>query len=880
MRLEHWFYTVPLRLRSLFRRGQVEAELNEELRYHLERQIEVNTAAGMSAEEARYAALRAMHGLDQRKEECRDMRRVRLIEDLWQDFRFSLRSLLKRPGFTAIVLLALALGIGANTAIFSLVNAVILQPLPYPDPDRIVSVFGTRNRGNSGSVGPTDFLDYRSQNKTFEQFAASGSSILPMNLTGSGEPERLNTSAITGNYFDTFGVRPALGRGFSLENEKTGQDHVTVLSHAFWQTRFGGDPNIVNKTINLDGKAYEVLGVLPAEVVLPQPAQLWVPLNFDADPEMKMRNARFLLGIGRLKEGVTLDQAQADTDLIAAQLEQQYPDSNTGWSLRLIPLREILVGGSRKMLFILFGAVGFVLLIACANVANLLLVRAAARQKEIAMRTALGAGRLRIIRQMITESLLLAIFGGALGALLAVAGVKLLVSLSEDSIPRTANVKIDATVLAFTLLISLATGLLFGLAPAIRTMKENLVDALKDGVRGGSEATLKNRTRSLLVVFESAIAVMLLIGAGLLIRSLVALQNVDPGFDPNNVLTMRVDLPLQKYNTPEKTSNFFEQLETRVAGLPGVEAVGFITDLPLSGQSNAMPFAVEGRPAVASNTDFPDFRRVNQNYLSAMRIPLRHGRNFTDKEVLQSAKVIVVSQSFVESVFPNEEALGKRLIIWSGIRNEPYEIIGIVGDIRHQSLQGEPSATMYIPTLAPVRVTLVIRTQGDPLNLVGGVRKEVNALDPDQPIAAVRPMTEWVAMSAAGARYRTTLLGLFALLAMILAATGIYGVMSYSVAQRTQEIGVRMALGARSTDVLKLVVRQGMIPALIGIVVGLAGALALTRVMSSLLFGVTERDPITFGVVAALLIVVAFIACFGPARRATRVDPLLALRCE
>lgn len=879
MRLEHWFYTVPLRLRSLFRRGQVEAELNEELRYHLERQIEVNTAAGMSVEEARYAALRAMHGLDQRKEECRDMRRVRLIEDLWQDFRFSLRSLLKHPGFTAIALLALALGIGANTAIFSLVNAVILQPLPYRDPDRLISVYGTRNRSTQGSVGPTDFLDYRSQNKTFEQFAASGSMMLPMNLTGSGEPERLNASIITGNYFDTFGVRPALGRGFSLENEKTGQDHVTVLSHSFWQTRFGGDPNIVNKTINLDGKAYEVLGVMPAEVVLPQPAQLWAPINFDADPEMKMRNARFLRGIGRLKEGVTLDQAQTDTDLIAAQLEQQYPDSNTGWSLRLIPLREILVGGSRTMLFILFGAVGFVLLIACANVANLLLVRAAARQKEIAMRTALGASQLRIIRQMITESLLLAIFGGALGALLAVAGVKLLVSLGEDNIPRTANVKIDATVLAFTLLISLATGLLFGLAPAIRTMKENLVDALKDGIRGGSEATVKNRTRSLLVVFESAIAVMLLIAAGLLIRSLVALQNVDPGFDPNNVLTLRVDLPRQKYNTPEKASNFFEQLETRVAGLPGVEAVGLITDLPLSGEARDMPYRVEGRPAT-SDIAFVDFRRVNKNYFSAMRISLRRGRNFTEQEVRQSDKAIVVSQAFVDSVFPNEEALGKRLIIWSGIRNEPYEIIGIVGDTRYQSLQGEPSATMYVPTRELLFVNLVIRTQGDPLSLVGGVRKEVNALDPDQPISAIRPMTEWVAMSAAGARYRTTLLGLFALLAMILAATGIYGVMSYSVAQRTQEIGVRMALGARPLDVLKLVVRQGMMLALIGVIVGLAGALALTRVMSSLLFGVTERDPITFVAVAALLIVVAFISCFVPAHRATRVDPLIALRCE
>jgi putative ABC transport system permease protein len=410
-------------------------------------------------------------------------------------------------------------------------------------------------------------------------------------------------------------------------------------------------------------------------------------------------------------------------------------------------------------------------------------------------------------------------------------------------------------------------------------MKENLVDALKDGIRGGSGATLKNRSRSLLVVFESAIAVMLLIGAGLLIRSLVALQNVNPGFDPNNVLTMRVDLPRQKYNTPKKTSNFFEQLETRVAGLPGVEAVGLITELPLSGQPNDMPFTVEGRPPVASNEAFgADFRRVNQNYFSAMRIPLRRGRNFTEQEVRQSDKVVMVSQQLVDTAFPNEEPLGKRLIMAVG--NEPYEIIGIVGDIHHRSLQGQPYAAMYVPTQESARMNLVIRTQGDQLNIVGGVRKEVKALDPDQPIAAVRPMTEWVALSVAGARFSTTLLGLFALLAMILAATGIYGVMSYSVAQRTQEIGVRMALGARPVDVLKLVVRQGMIQALIGVVVGLAGALALTGVMSSLLFEVTERDPITFVVVAALLIVVAFIACFVPARRATKVDPLVALRYE
>jgi putative ABC transport system permease protein len=508
-----------------------------------------------------------------------------------------------------------------------------------------------------------------------------------------------------------------------------------------------------------------------------------------------------------------------------------------------------------------------------------LLVRAAAREKEVALRTALGASRFRIIRQMITESLLLAIFGGALGALLATWGVELLVTLSEGSIPPTANVRVDATVLAFTLLISVATGLLFGLAPAFRTKKVNLIDSLKEGARGGGEGSSRNRTRSLLVVFESAVAVMLLIGAGLLVRSLIALQKVDPGFDPNNVLTLRIDLPRQKYNSPEKAQNFFQQFEARLSNLPGVETVGLVTELPLSGQLNDLPFTVEGRPPVAANDAFgADFRRVNTNYFRALRIPLLRGRNFTEQEVRQSDNVVIVSQQLVDSVFPNEEALGKRLI--SVIGGDPYEIVGIVGDIRHQSLASQPFAAMYFPTLETGRSNVVIRTQGDPLSIVSSVRKEVNALDPDQPIAAVKPMTQWLATSVATPRYRTTLLALFAALAMVLAATGIYGVMSYSVAQRTHEIGVRMALGARQVDVLKLVVRQGMVLTLIGVVVGLGGAVALTRVMSTLLFGVTEKDPITFGVVAALLIAVAFIACFVPARRATKVDPLVALRYE
>jgi putative ABC transport system permease protein len=799
------------------------------------------------------------------------------MDTLIKDISYGFRSLLKRPGFTAIALVALALGIGANTAIFSLVNAVVLQPLPYNDPDRLVWVWGKFSGGNRASVAPADFLDFRAQNKTFEQLAASFSLAMPVNLTGSGEPERLSASIVTGNYFDTFGVAPALGRGFSLDNERPGNDQVAILSHALWQKRFGGNPNIINQRITLDGKSFEVIGVMPKDVTFPQRAELWVPVNFEASPEMKIRVAHFIRPIGRLKPGVTLAQAQADTDTIAAQLEKQFPDTNTGWSLRLESLHERLVGSSRTTLYVLFGAVGFVLLIACTNVANLLLVRATARQKEVALRTALGASRWRIVRLLITESLLLAVVGGGLGALLAAWGIDLLVTLSTGSIPVTANVKIDATVLAFTLLVSLATGLLFGLAPALRTRKLNLTDALKEGGRTTGEG--RNRTRSLLVVFESAVAVVLLVGAGLLVRSLIELMNTNPGFDANNVLTMRVDLARTKYNTAEKAAGFFKDLETRIGGLPGVETVGAITELPLSGQANDGPFTVEGRPVATPNQKFgADFRRVNHNYFQAFRIPLLRGRNFTEQEVRQSDKVVVVSQQLVDTVFPNEDPLGKRLLTVMG--DQPYEIIGVVGDIRHRSLEFQPYAAMYLPTGGPGGTNVVIRTHGDPLSLVPAMREQVKAIDPDQPIAAIKTMDEWIDQSTSTPRYRTTLLAMFAALAMILAATGIYGVMSYSVAQRTHEIGVRMALGAQRLDVLRLVVRQGMLLVLVGVGIGLFGAYWLTRVMSSLLFGVTAKDPLTFVAVAALLSVVALLACYIPARRAMKVDPLTALRYE
>jgi putative ABC transport system permease protein len=798
----------------------------------------------------------------------------------WQDVRYGARGLLKSPGFAAAAVLVLALGIGANSAIFSVVNAVLLRSLPYQNPERLVWVGGNIRGGNPrASVSPPDFLDYRAQNNSFEEFAASTSIPVPLNLTGAGEPERLTGSVVTTNYFRAFGVKPLVGRTFNPEDERTvSSAPAVVLSHGLWQRRFGADPAVVGKSVLIDGKSATIIGVAPQSFQYPAGTEIWAPLSFD-NPEMKVRRAHFLRPVGLLKPDVTLAQAQAEMDVIAGRLEQQYPDSNTKWSLNLVPLQEQVVGNVRASLWVLLGAVGFVLLIACANVANLMLARATARHKEIAIRTALGASRARVVRQLLTESLLLSLLGGALGVLLAVWSVDALVALAQGIVPRAAEIGVDSRVLGFTLAVSVLTGAIFGLLPALRASKPDLNEVLKEGGRS-SVGVRHGRVRSSLVVAEVALALMLLVGSGLLIRSFVGLQRVNPGFEAENVLTLRLSLARAKYPKAEQAAAFFDQLQQRVAALPGVVAVGTVSELPLSGQPNDNYFTIaEHPPQDARQQVTADFRRANHDYFRAMSIPVLRGRPFTEQEARADAKVVVINETLATTFFPGEDPLGKHLVIDTGAPTQ-FEIVGVVGDVRHRSLEQGVYQMMYVPSLQVGNNNLVIRTASNPAGRAAAVRQQVAAIDRDQPVSAIRTMTDVLSESVGQQRFRTMLLAAFAAVALVLAAVGIYGVISYSVTQRTHEIGVRMALGAQRRDVVRLIVRGGLALTLLGVALGLAGSFALTRVMSGLLFGVSATDPATFAGITALLTSVALLACYLPARRATKVDPMVALRYE
>ena len=815
------------------------------------------------------------------------------MDTLFQDLRYAFRMLLKRPGFTAVAVLALALGIGANSAIFSVVNGVVLRALPYKDPESLMMVWSLL-QAPAGSqefpVSAADFTDWRDQNQVFEQIAAFHSQ--PFNITGAGEPEFLGGVRASANLFSLLGIEAKLGRTFLPEEDQPGAGHVVVISHGLWERRFGSDPNIIGQKLTLNDEPYTVVGVMPpgfqfprkgempAGYQFPRQADLYTPLAWTPN-QIGNRGREFLAVIARLKPGVTVAQASADMDGIAERLKQQYPQFNTNKEVVIVPLHQQVVSNVRTALLVLLGAVGFVLLIACANVANLLLARAASRQKEIAIRTALGASRSRVIRQLLTESMLLSLTGGTLGLLLSMWGVDLLTAISPANLPRVDTISVDVRVFAFTLAVSLLTGIIFGLVPAIQASKPDVNEALKEGGRASSVG--HNRFRSVLVVSEVALSLVLLIGAGLMIRSFVHLLNSSPGLKPENVLTLDVGLPRTKYTGPQQAA-FFQQVIERLKSLPGVQSAGAVYPLPLSGAEEGMGFGIEGRAALAPGEVYSAGPRwVSPDYFNVMGISLLRGRELTDRDGSDSPRVVVINEAMAARYFPDEDPIGKR-VAFDQVNKAPNwrEIVGVIGDVKHLALDSDPKPEMYFPfaQFPSFFMTLVMRTSGDPLNLVAAARSEVLAVKNDQPISNVHTMEELLSNSIAQRRFNMLLLSIFAGVALLLAAVGIYGVMSYSVAQRTHELGVRMALGAQTSHVLALVVKQGMTLALAGVGIGLAAAFALTRILASLLYGVSATDPLTFSVIALLLASVAFVACYLPARRATKVDPMVALRYE
>jgi predicted permease len=868
--------------RNLVGTNRVEKELADEVQAYLDLLVDEKINEGMAPEEALRAALVEMGGVEQLKEGVREVRMGAGLETFLQDLRVGARMFVKRPGFTTIVVLTLALGVGANSAIFSVVNALLLRPLPVEEPDRLVWVWGKFSMGDRASVSAPDLVDYREQNDVFEHFAAYTQT--KHNLSGDFEPERLTGAIVTADFFDTLRVAPVLGRGFLLEEERERAPRVVMLSHGLWQRRYGADPGIVGQSIVLDGRSVSVVGIMPAGFAFPGRVDLWAPVPLLAD-EMGARAAHFLRPIARLRPGVSLSHAQAAVDAIAARLEQQYPKSNTGWSLRLEPMHDVVVGDIRLALLIIAGAVGLVLLIACANIANLMLARASSRQAEITIRAAIGASRRRIVRQLLTESALLVLLGGALGLLLATWGAQLLAAQLPESvvagIPGRVDVGIDARVLAFTAVVSLLTGLVFGAIPAIHASRPDLTDALKQGGRGATDGVHRNRLRSALVVAEIAGSVVLLIGAGLLVKSFILLREVDPGFDARNVLAVRIELSSSKYAEPVPRTAYFDEALRRVASVPSVESVGTINALPLApGQGGDTYFTIPGRPLENSN-DRPvaEFRRISAGYFRTMGIPVLAGRPFEEREARDNAPVVIINEAMARRYFPDVDPIGQRLDIeWMKV--VPSEIVGVVGNVRQSGLDRDPLEEMYVPTLEAGFSTLVVRTSGDPLALASAVRRELSSVDKDQPITNVRAMAQYVEESTDSSEFNMVLLGVFAGVALLLAGMGIYGVTSYMVTQRTHEIGVRLALGARRADVLVLVLRRGIVLTLGGTAIGIASAFALSRFLAGLLYGVSATDGVTFGAVSGLLAVVAIVACYVPARRAASVDPIVALRTE
>ena len=876
-----WLNTLVARVRALLRRDEVLRDIDEELRSHIEMETEANRELGMTPDEARLSATKSFGNVGSIRDLAYEVRGGGLMETFWQDLRYSGRMLLKHPGFTLIAVLTLSLGIGANTAIFSIVNAVLLRALPYQAPEQLVTLGESDPRG---SVSYSNFVDWRNQSSLFDSVSVVRSNE-SYNFTGAGEPERLQGRLVSAGFFSLLGIKPAVGRDFLAEDDRPGATPAVIISYGLWSRRFGNDPGVIGKQITLNNQSYTVVGVSSQDFQYGLPADVTIPIGLSAE-RFKARGADPGVSVvARLKPNVSLQQAQTETDMVYSRMEQQYPETNTGRRAYLMSLHETFVGDVRRPLLILLGSVALVLLIACANVANLLLVRASTRRREMSVRVALGANRWRIIRQLLTESLMLAVIGAVLGILLAYWGASFIANQLPDGIPRLTETSIDVAVLGFTLGVSLLTGLLFGLAPALQASRLNLTEALKEGDRGSSGG--RQRLRSLLIVSEVALTLTLLVGAGLLIQSFRRVLQVDPGFDPDNLLTMQVSVN----NTDgHQVAAFFEQWQENVRRLPGVKSTAVSNGLPL-GVVNHPIFFIEGRPRPENGREPSGIRyTVSPGYFETLGIELARGRVFTTQDTRETPLVAIIDEALAQQHFQSEDPIGKR-ITQSASGSPSYEIVGVVRHVEQYNLDGQSSRPPQfylnfnqipldrLPTQVR-RINLLTRTNVEPSSLVSAVREQIAALNKDQAIFNIRTMDQMVSQSIAPRRFSMLLLAIFAVVALVLASVGIYGMLSYAVAQRTREIGLRMTLGAQSGNVLRLVIRQGMKLALIGVAVGLVASLAVTRTMKTLLFGVSATDPLTFFGIALLLALVALLACWVPARRAAKVDPMVALRYE
>jgi predicted permease len=836
-----------------------------------------------------------MGGVEQVKERVREVKMGLTVETIWQDLRYGARVLLKKPGFTAVVVLTLALGIGANAALFSVVNGVLLNPLPYPQPDQLVTLHASKPNFETGSISYPNFRDWQKENQTFSAMAISRG--FSFSMTGTGGAERVSAQLITSDYFSLLGVEPAVGRNFAPGEDEIGATAVALISAGFWQRKLASAPDVLGKSLTLDDKSYTIIGVIPASFKSlsgnPTGVDVYVPIGQWSHPALQNRGVGLgIHGIGRLKPGVTIEQAQADLDRVSRNLAAAYPATNTSIGAKVISLKERLVGDIRAILLMLLGAVGFVLLIACLNVSNLLLARSTGRAREFAIRAALGAGRWRLLRQLLTESMLLALAGGGLGLIVASWGTKAALGVLPTAVPRAEEVGLDARVLLFTLAISLLTGIVSGLAPALKTSQWHLPDTLKESGRGAS--TVRVRTQGVLVAVEMALALVLLIGAGLMIRSLNALWNVDTGFRPDNVLTFGLSLPpSMKTASPEAIRATLRELNDKLSSMPGVQAVSFSWGSTPLQSDDDQSFWLEGqsRPENQSEMNSALMYRVEPDYLAAMGVPLRQGRFFTDQDNERSQLVVVIDEVFARKYFPNDDPIGKRLNLDG--EEDQVQIVGVVGHVNQWGLDSDDQhglrAQIYEPfrqlgdnalARASAGVNVVVRSEEAAPTLFDSIRRVVQSQHSENVIFRPQTMNEIIAGTLSERRFSMILLDAFAVVALLLAGVGIYGVISYLVSQRTHELGIRLALGAQRQEVLRLVLSHGMKMALGGVALGLIAALGLTRLMAKLLYGVSTTDPATFAVIALLLMTVAMLACFIPARRATMVDPMVALRHE